>query len=41
MKDLGFDNLGFINVAVCYFSFSINALFAVKVVKVLGTRRTL
>ncbi len=35
------NKLGFINIAVCYLSFSINAIFAVKVNKVLGTKCTL
>jgi len=41
MKDLGFENLGFINISICYLSFSINSIFAVKVNKIFGTKCSL
>ena len=41
MKDLGFQNLGFINVAIIYLSFSFASMLAVKIQKALGTRLTL
>lgn len=41
MKDLGFGNLGFINLTIVYLTFSINSVFAIKINKKLGTKRTL
>ena len=41
MKDLGFENLGFVNLAVLYLSFSFSALFAPGINRFLGTKKTL
>jgi len=41
MKDLGFGNLGFINVAIIYITFSLFALFAIRINKFFGTRVTI
>ncbi len=41
MKDLGFDNLGFINIAIIYMAFTIASLFASRINKALGTKMTL
>ena len=41
MQDLGFHNLGFINVAVVYLSGSFNSLFTIKLVTTIGARRAM
>ena len=41
MKDLGFDNLGFINIAIVYLTFAGMSMFAIPVKRKLGTRITL
>jgi hypothetical protein len=41
MKDLGFQGLGFINLAVVYLSFGVGSLFASRINKALGTKLTL
>jgi hypothetical protein len=41
MKDLGFDNLGFINLTIVYATFSLTSIFAVKLAIVLGPIKTM
>lgn len=41
MKDLGFEGLGFINLALIYLSFGCTSLLASKINSVLGTKLTL
>jgi len=41
MKDLGFENLGFINIAIVYLFFSLMSMFAIPVNRFLGSRLTL
>jgi hypothetical protein len=40
MKDLGYDNLGLLNIAIIYFTFAWAAMIAVPINKALGTRMT-
>ena len=41
MKDLGFSNLGFINIALLYLFFAIMSMFAIPLNRYLGSRLTL
>jgi len=41
MLDLGFENLGFINIAVLYFSFCITSVFASKINSIFGRNKTI
>ena len=41
MKDLGYSNLGFVNLATVYLSFSLTSVFAASINKRFGTRKTL
>ena len=41
MKDLGFENLGFINIALVYLFFAIVSMFAIRLNRYLGSRLTL
>lgn len=41
MKDLGFSNLGFINISLVYLSFATTAMLSVPVNRKLGTKWTL
>ena len=41
MRDLGFENLGFLNIAIVYLFFSLSSMFAIPVNRFLGARLTL
>ena len=41
MKDLGFESLGLLSVAIIYFAYGCNSMLAVKIIKKFGTRLTL
>ena len=41
MKDLGFENLGFLNLSIVYLSFAATAMFAAPINNKLGTKWTL
>jgi ABC-type sulfate transport system permease subunit len=41
MKDLGYQNLGFINLAIIYLTFSLTSTIAVPINKFFGTSLTL
>jgi len=41
MQDLGFDNLGFTNIALIYLMFSLNSFFVEPIMNKIGIKRTL
>jgi hypothetical protein len=41
MKDLGFENIGFLSIALIYLSFGISSLFAIPINKAIGTKMSL
>ena len=41
LQDLGYQNLGFLNLAIVYLSFSITSVFAASINRRFGTKRTL